>query len=305
METYNILEKIFLDNDIDINQKILLGVSGGPDSMFLLSLLKNKNVFVAHVNYNKREDSKNDENIVRDFCLKNNIPFEILSLNNHKEHAKGNFQAIAREERYLFYKEIYEKYDCSLLLLAHHKDDFLETAIMQDNSKRLLSHCGIPIKNLIYNMKIFRPFLYWLWKDEILEKCKSINLKFALDYTNNLEIYTRNKIRNNLKKISLNDKEKLFQKYLNKEKQLIIKNKLVVSQYNNWKNSKFDCDKLIKNEYLENVIFLMIHEHFENAKLGSGKIKNIIDFLFSSNRTSVYKIDNKNKLFKKQNKLIF
>ena len=49
------IEKQFEIDNIDINKKMLLGVSGGPDSMFLLNLLKNKNIVVAHINYNKRE----------------------------------------------------------------------------------------------------------------------------------------------------------------------------------------------------------------------------------------------------------
>lgn len=64
------IEKQFEIDNIDISKKMLLGVSGGPDSMFLLNLLKNKNIIVAHVNYNKRETSKVDEEIVVDFCKK-------------------------------------------------------------------------------------------------------------------------------------------------------------------------------------------------------------------------------------------
>ncbi len=72
-----------------MKKKLLLAVSGGPDSMFLLNWYKSKNVVVAHVNYHKREDSDIDEKIVRAFCESNNIPLEVLSVS--QKHV-GNFQ---------------------------------------------------------------------------------------------------------------------------------------------------------------------------------------------------------------------
>ena len=102
------IEKQFEIDNIDISKKMLLGVSGGPDSMFLLNLLKNKNIIVAHVNYNKRETSKVDEEIVVDFCKKNNIKYFVLNLKKHNE--QGNFQNIARIQRYEFFKKIYDEF---------------------------------------------------------------------------------------------------------------------------------------------------------------------------------------------------
>lgn len=101
------IEKQFEIDNIDISKKMLLGVSGGPDSMFLLNLLKNKNIIVAHVNYNKRETSKVDEEIVVDFCKKNNIKYFVLNLKKHNE--QGNFQNIARIQRYEFLRKFMMK----------------------------------------------------------------------------------------------------------------------------------------------------------------------------------------------------
>ena len=119
---------IFKKDDVSLTSKFLIGVSGGPDSMYLLWHLKKLDVIVVHVNYHKRIDSDNDQKIVEEFCKTYNIPFEVLEITSHNE--KGNFQAIARQERYDFYKKIYQKYNCNYLLLAHHKDDFIETGML-------------------------------------------------------------------------------------------------------------------------------------------------------------------------------
>ncbi|MGL5590508.1 MAG: ATP-binding protein, partial [Metamycoplasmataceae bacterium] len=89
------------------NNKKLIAVSGGVDSMFLLNELKNENIVVAHVNYNLRDDVEIDFKIVNDFCKKNDLKLETYSIN---EKHNGNFQKWAREKRYHFFKEIYDKY---------------------------------------------------------------------------------------------------------------------------------------------------------------------------------------------------
>lgn len=201
-----------LNQNLYNDKKLLLGVSGGPDSMLLLNYFKDKNIIVCHVNYCVREDSYNDENIVREFCKNNNIKLEVLNLKNHSY--KGNFENEARKLRYEFYKKIYIKNKCDFLLLAHHKDDFLETAIMQKESKRFNLYYGIKKENFLWGMNIIRPFVDMLWKNDILNLCATFNLKYALDYTNELDLYSRNKVRNRLKKLSETEKEKMYLNYV-------------------------------------------------------------------------------------------
>lgn len=298
----DILELIKKDN-IDLSSKFLIGVSGGPDSMYLLWHLKNLNVIVAHVNYHKRIDSDNDENIVREFCSNHNIPLEILNIKEHSE--RGNFQAIARKERYDFYKTIYKKYNCDNLLLAHHKDDFIETAIMQDESSRQPLFYGIKKFNVIGDMKIYRPILYLKWKDDIQKFCNKNKINYAIDSTNEQNIYSRNIIRNKLKNIPIDEKEKIFDKYItlniNNDK---LTNK-INKEYIEWENTFFDCDWIKNSTHWDKLIFKMINQHFKEVKLSSQKIKLIYQFIISKNRTSDFKLNDNNKLFKIKNKLVF
>ena len=294
---------IFKKDDVNLTSKFLIGVSGGPDSMYLLWNLKNLDVIVAHVNYHKRIDSDNDQKIVEEFCKTYNIPLEVLEITSHNE--KGNFQAIARQERYDFYRKIYQKYNCNYLLLAHHKDDFIETAIMQEQSNRKPLFYGIAKHNKISGMNIYRPLLENKWKDKIQKFCDLNNIKYAIDSTNDQNIYSRNIIRNNLKKITELEKEKIYSKFcnLNQSNQGLLN--IINIEYNKWKETNFDGDWIKNSTHWEKLIFKMINEHFSDIKLSSQKINSIYQFIISSNRTSNYKLNNLNKLIKVKNKLVF
>ena len=108
-----------------LRKRVLIGVSGGPDSMALLDMMKDKyEVYVAHVNYHHRDTALRDELIVEDYCKKYDIPY---FKKDYVEVEGGNFQENARIFRYEFYKEIIDKYDLECVMLAHHKDDLIET----------------------------------------------------------------------------------------------------------------------------------------------------------------------------------
>jgi len=95
----------------------LVAVSGGCDSLALLDILYNKreyNLIVCHVNYNYRESSIRDMNIVIDFCQKKNIKYYLLNLESKKE-VVGNFEDWARVKRYKFFNQkIYPLFKCML-----------------------------------------------------------------------------------------------------------------------------------------------------------------------------------------------
>ena len=295
------IEKQFEIDNIDISKKMLLGVSGGPDSMFLLNLLKNKNIIVAHVNYNKRETSKVDEEIVVDFCKKNNIKYFVLNLKKHNE--QGNFQNIARIQRYEFFKKIYDEEKCDYLILAHHKDDFLETAIMQENSCRKVLYYGIKPKNFLFKMNVYRPLIFAFWKSEILNLCNQDKLPYALDYTNDLDIYTRNAIRNKLKEKLTEEKTKLLNSFIKRNVENKELETLIQEKFNEWRQNEFNCNFLKNNNLWKNLIYKFINTYFLNVELSSSKMEGIYQFIISNNRTAQYKLDDKNILFKKKNVL--
>ncbi|CAM9109388.1 tRNA lysidine(34) synthetase TilS [Mycoplasma marinum] len=278
----------------------LLAISGGPDSMVLLHKNRNKKVVVAHVNYNARPDSNNDENIVREFCKENNIEIKVLSL---KGKPKTNFQAWAREVRYDFFKEVYDEFECNELLVAHHKDDFLETALMQKESGREPKYFGIKKVNYLKGMKITRPFIDKYWKKDLLELCKIWNIPYAIDSSNSEPVYTRNKLRIELSKLSLKAKKQRLSWFKMSNKILVKKNRKVQFNCFLWAKNSFSVKSFRILHFKEEVIFEFLHEFGTDIKVTKDKINSIIDFITSKNGKAEYKISS-DEYIKKENGII-
>lgn len=293
----------FEKNNIDKSSTFILGISGGPDSMWLLNLMKNLNVIVACVNYNKRKDAWNDQKIVENFCSKNNIKCETLVLDKNQKYG-GNFQKIARDQRYDFYQKIYNKYKASALILAHHKDDNLETYLFQKQSKRQPKNYGIANINRLLEMTIFRPMINLWFKDEILTFCNFFNIPYALDYTNFLPIYTRNKIRMELKEKTKIEKQELIDEmnFINKE--LEHKNLVVKDKYLNFKNSDYNYKLLdLEHEFINEILFEFLHDNIENVKVCRNKLNLFKNYIKSTKNFKHFKINNKNYVYKHQGQL--
>lgn len=186
----------------------LVAVSGGSDSLALLDILKNKNEYnliAVHVNYNYRDSALRDETIVRNYCDKNNIKLYVKSLDS-KNDKEGNFEDWARVIRYKFFKEVYDKENCVCLFVGHHKDDFIETYLMQKARNALVDYYGINKEVELQGMKVVRPLLEYSKKD--LEKyCNDNNIEFGVDETNYDLNYSRNSVRANIIN-SMTDEEK-------------------------------------------------------------------------------------------------
>lgn len=269
--------------------------------MFLLNWYKKKKIVVAHVNYHKREDSNNDENIVREFCLKHNIPFEVLNVTSKSE---GNFQDWARNVRYDFFKTIYDKYHCDELLVAHHKDDFLETALMQQQSNREPKYYGIRKENVINGMNIYRPFIDMYWKDQILDHLGKDGIKFATDYTNALPEFERNKVRIELTKLSPKEKKEKYKWFIKANKILVKKFKEVDEAFSDWEKENFSV-QFFKEEllYQQELAYEYIHKHFNGVKVSSGKVDGLVQFIEGKEGGKYYMLDDNNKI-KKENGII-
>ncbi|MBZ4195332.1 tRNA lysidine(34) synthetase TilS [Mycoplasma tauri] len=285
---------------------VLLGVSGGPDSMYLLhkTFKKRKDIIVATVNYNIRDDSYIDVEIVKEYCQKNNIVLEVLEIDK-KAIFKGNFEEKARKIRFDFFAALYKKYNCEFLLLAHHKDDFLETAIMQKRSRRKPFYYGIKEENFIDGMKVVRPLVFKKFKREIIEELNFLKLKFAIDKTNELAIYQRNKIRKELLKLSEDEKNILINDILLENQNLSIIENAINEEFLFWEKHNFSQEIFSNLKHKKESVFKFIHSFYNDIKLSSQKINSIIDFILSKNRTSSFLLKNGIYLFKKQGLLKF
>ena len=183
------------------NTTLVVAVSGGPDSMALLDILlkqkqkKNLNILLAHVNHKLRQESDAEEIMVKNYCGKNHLTCEILTIDNYK---KGNIENQARTKRYVFFEEIVKKRKASYLLTAHHGDDLIETIMMRivrGSSPRGYSGFGVVTKKKGY--QIIRPLINNT-KKELEDYVKNHNITYAIDKTNFDKTYTRNRYRMNI-----------------------------------------------------------------------------------------------------------
>lgn len=179
------------------SRKLLLAVSGGPDSMALLHFFHQEGcqIVVAHVNFGLRgKESDRDEHFVKTYCKENKIECVCLNAKQKIKESKHNIQENARRIRYEFFEEIRRKYQLDCILTAHHANDNAETVIFN-----LLRGSGLQGLQGIapYRGNIIRPFLL-LTKNEILHYTEINKIPSITDSSNLKSTYTRNRIRKNI-----------------------------------------------------------------------------------------------------------
>ena len=189
----------FANNLWEKGSRIIIGVSGGSDSVCLLDILsklKSKydlQLHITHINYALRgEDSEKDEIFVRELSKKYNIPLTVFK--PKKADYKGNLENSLREIRYAFFEKMRLQLGFDLVAVAHNQDDQAETVLMRiirGSGLNGLSAMNAKTKNII------RPLLQTSKKD-ILAYVKQNKLKYRTDKSN-LDInLTRNNIRHKL-----------------------------------------------------------------------------------------------------------
>ena len=198
----NTINKYNLINDGD---RVILGVSGGPDSIAMLNILNdikndknlhmNFDIIVAHVNHMIREEAIDDQKFVENFCKKINVTFYAKSIDVQKiaNNKKIGTEEAGRNARYEFFDEILEKENANKIAIAHNKNDKIETIIM--NMLRGSGIAGLKGIEPIKNNKYIRPLIE-CERFEIEEYCAKNGIEPRIDRTNFENVYTRNKVRN-------------------------------------------------------------------------------------------------------------
>jgi tRNA(Ile)-lysidine synthase len=172
-------------------QRFLLCVSGGVDSMFMLDFF-NKNCRqpfrVAHFNHDLRPTSGNEEKLVRDWCQRNDTVFLTTKGDAETMRNAKSLEAEARNQRYGFFATI--KRTDELVVTAHHANDQLETILMR--LVRGIPHDQLRMQKFVGDR--YRPFLS-VPKAEIVRQAGNRGIEWIEDESNTDTVHERNWMR--------------------------------------------------------------------------------------------------------------
>ena len=191
------------------NDRVLIGVSGGPDSVALLSLIHNTSrtnppyseIFIAHLNHSIRgRESDEDEQFVTTLAEKYGVPLitEKRDIVEIARERKISLEEAARDERYKFFESAAEKMGANVIAVGHNADDNAETVL-----HRIIRGTGItgvsgirPKRKLtpVSTISLVRPLLF-TWRKDIIAYLKDENLSYRIDSTNIEKDKLRNRIR--------------------------------------------------------------------------------------------------------------
>ncbi len=210
----NLVQSIIAEGLVCENDRILLALSGGPDSVFLFYLLKEiqKNmpisIYAVHVNHHLRGDNSDaDQLFVQQLTDSLDVPLAVchVDVQSFAAQHQVSIEMAARELRYQCILKQAQNDNCMKIVIAHTADDRVETAMMRlINGASLKGITGLRYQRHLDSYMLIRPILK-CWKKDILEWLHNHKIQYCIDASNESSIYMRNKVRNKL--IPLIEKE--------------------------------------------------------------------------------------------------
>lgn len=313
-EVYNFINKQLNLNEVD---SVVIGVSGGPDSMALLYIMnqfKEKigfKIICAHVNHNKRKESNDEQKKLEKYCNDNNIIFECIKIENWGD---DNFHNEARTVRYNFFEEIVTMYSARYLMTAHQGDDLIETILMRIvRGSTLKGYSGFSRIVNKENYILVRP-LITVTKAELEDFDNRNNIWYAIDSSNNEDHYTRNRYRHNILPFLKKEDPNVHKKFL-KYSTILLENSEYIeneaSKYFNkvFNNGNLNIDKFTQLEkVLQNKIIYSILEKIYGDDLFvicDAHVELIFNLINSNRSNSIVHLPNNLIVIKSYNELVF
>ena len=288
----------FLNSHLKNDSVVVVACSGGPDSMCLLHLVnaikneKKLKVIVAHVNHNLREESLNELEFVKKYSLENNDVFEEFTIPKNGKYSESDF----RNFRYDFFREVIKKYNANYLLTAHHGDDLMETVMMRIvRGSNLNGYSGIKMIIDKDNYQVLRPLLFYS-KSEILDYNNKNNIKYVNDYTNDLDVYTRNRYRHNILPFLKEEEQDVHLKFLKYSEELQESEKFIEFIIDKYRlevieNNKLNVDKFKKLDvFVQKRLIIGLLKDIYGIKLyfvNNKNIKEIIRIICNNNSKNI------------------
>ena len=289
-EAKKLEEKIIkqLQKTIKTNS-VIIGVSGGADSIFLYEMLKLAKItsYIAHINHQLRgKNSDADEEFVKKLDTKTFI--EKADIKSLSKKNKTGLEETGRNVRYKFFNKLAKEKNSNFILTAHHADDNLETILL--NLTRGANLKGLSGMNEIEEssnkIRLYRPLLF-ISKKEIVEYLNLKEIKYREDESNKESIYTRNHMRLNiipaLKKINPNLTKTIAKNAENlKNLNTNLENNAKRWLEENSKNNKLNANKFReKNSSLQQYILIEYYRNFigESRNIELKHIQECLDLI--------------------------
>ena len=261
-------EFINKENLIQNNTKVIVGLSGGMDSMVLLDILTllGYSCMAAHCNFHLRgEESTRDENFVKKWCKSIDIPYTSINFDTKQYAAdrKISIEMAARELRYSWFETIRKHHQANYIAVAHHKDDSVETVLL--NLIR-----GTGIKGLTgispKNGHVIRPLLC-ISRSEVEDYISERGIPYVTDSTNNEDLFLRNAIRLNvipqLETLNPSVKDTIYRTSKNvKEAERIYSDTIAKTIKKVFNDNKIDINELRKAASPLSVLFELLTPYY-------------------------------------------
>ena len=305
----------FLVNEVKLKEgdTIVLGNSGGPDSMCLLTILLrlrekyHLNIVSAHVNHNVRSESAAEKEFLMNYCKDNNVGFEAMTI---ERYGDDNFHNQARKIRYNFFNDVVKKYDANYLMTAHHGDDLVETILMRMvRGSTLKGYSGF--ENGTF--KTVRPLVF-ITKDEALKFDEENNIPYVIDKSNFKGKYTRNRYRMNILPFLKEEDPKVHEKFLKFSETLneydnFINNEIKRTIGRVYKNNKIDVAKYRELDPLiqKKIIYVILEEIYKEdlMVINDRHVKLIMDLLNSKRANSKICLPHNVQVIKSYDEVLF
>ncbi|QQR55407.1 tRNA lysidine(34) synthetase TilS [Candidatus Peregrinibacteria bacterium] len=178
---------------------LLIGVSGGRDSMALVHALMNQRkdlkLVAAHMNHGLRDSAESDAEFVKGMMLRWELPFELFK---PRPPSNGNMEEWGREKRYEFFEKIAKKHKVDFIVTAHHQDDDFESMMLHFvRGTRVKGLSGMAFHRSDFSTPLLRPLLYTS-RAEINAYIGYHEIPYRDDPTNEDETLARNFLRNKI-----------------------------------------------------------------------------------------------------------
>jgi len=286
----------FLNNlNLSKDDYIIVGASGGPDSMCLLHILKNLNykVVATYINHNLREEALEEQKFLKKYCQDKSIEFETLTIPPYDDKNESFY----RKKRYEFYKKTAKKYKTKIIMTAHHGDDLIETILMRiTRGSHLKGYMGFKKDYIEGTMRIIKPLIF-VTKNEILKYNQENDIPFVIDKSNASDDYTRNRYRHKILPFLKEEEPNIHKQYLKYSEELESANDFIdrcieKAKKENYQNCKLDLsqfsklDKFIKYKELEYIMKEIYKDDIDKIKK-----THIVTILNSLNKKSNFRLN--------------